>query len=93
MFSKDFRKNKVIVLFKGNINPQIAQITQIERKNLPSLRRLRIIFFKRLKGRKYPFQQSQPSAGYEAGNLSNKSLTISNPFEDIIQTVVKLNKE
>jgi len=84
---KGFRK-KVAVFFDSNINPQIAQITKIEVKNL---RRLWIIFFKRLKGRKCPFQQNQLSAGTEARNLSNKSLTISNPFEDIIPTVVKLD--
>jgi hypothetical protein len=36
-------------------------------------------------------EQNQLSAGQEAQNLSNKSLTISNPFEDIIPIVVKLD--
>jgi hypothetical protein len=45
-----------------------------------------------LKAGKYPSKQNQHSAGSEAHNLSNKSLTISNPFEDIIPSVVKLDK-
>jgi hypothetical protein len=43
------------------------------------------------RGEKNSLQQNQPLARFEAQNLSNKSLTISNPFEDIIPIVVKLD--
>jgi hypothetical protein len=78
-------------MYVAKINPPITQISRIFSFNLCNLRHLRIMIFKRLRGEKISLQQNQPSAGSEAQNLSNKSLTISNPFEDIIPIVVKLD--